>query len=166
MKFLASIALLAATVSAGPVASRAPKQFTLKTSGAENDAHNDLYLYSYHTGAGLSDAVFSDGTANSAHISLNGTEAQVDLGNTFSWGIIASGDNSYSNWESVEINAGTSSKGFSIKNGNFIWTREDGFGGWLVCDWVHDAPQLFYLHKRFEGDLPSSCDKVDLKPEY
>jgi hypothetical protein len=34
-------------------------------------------------------------------------------------------------WESVEINAGTSSKGFSIKNGNFIWTREDGFGGWL-----------------------------------
>lgn len=95
MKFLASIALLAATVSAGPVASRAPKTFTLKTSGAKNDAHNGLYLYSYHTGAGLSDAVFSDGSAHSAPVYLNGTTAQVDLGNDFPWGFKATGDNSY-----------------------------------------------------------------------
>lgn len=95
MKFLAPLALLAATVMAGPVASRAPKTFTLKTSGAKNDAHNDLFLHTYHTGAGLNDAVLSDSTKNAAPVYFNGTQALVDLGTEFPWGIIANGDTNY-----------------------------------------------------------------------
>lgn len=34
-----------------------------------------------------------------------------------------------------------------------------------VCDWYHNAPQLFYLHEGAKATIPSSCDKVDLKPE-
>lgn len=29
------------------------------------------------------------------------------------------------------INAGGGSEGFSIKNGNFAWSEQKGFGGWL-----------------------------------
>lgn len=31
----------------------------------------------------------------------------------------------------MEINAGGGSHGFSIKNGHFVWSERDGFGGWL-----------------------------------
>lgn len=34
-------------------------------------------------------------------------------------------------WEPVEVNAGGGSKGFSIKEGKFVWSEENGFGGWL-----------------------------------
>ncbi|OQE23259.1 hypothetical protein PENSTE_c009G05355 [Penicillium steckii] len=165
MKFLASLALFAATVSAGPVARRTPKTFNLKTSGAENDAHNDLYLYSYHTGAGLSDAVLDKSSEKAANVSLNGTVATVDLGNDFPWAIIANGYTNYANWDPVTINAGSGRSGFSIKDGKFVREAKDGFGGWLVCDWYHNAPQLFYLHEGAKATIPSSCDKVDLKPE-
>jgi hypothetical protein len=34
-------------------------------------------------------------------------------------------------WEPIEINVGSGSEGFSIENGNFVWSEANGFGGWL-----------------------------------
>lgn len=38
----------------------------------------------------------------------------------------------------------------------------------LVCDWSHNAPQLFYLYEPLasKAKIPSSCSKADLKTEY
>jgi hypothetical protein len=65
MKFLATVALLATAVAAAP----AEKLFNLKTSGATNSSHNDLYL---SVGRGVvpdplnSEAVFAGAAVNRA----------------------------------------------------------------------------------------------------
>ncbi|KAJ9205755.1 hypothetical protein DTO166G4_4630 [Paecilomyces variotii] len=65
-----------------------------------------------------------------------------------------------------EVNAGYGTSGFSINSSGLEWNAEDGFGGWLVCDWWHNAPQIFYLVEYYQPELPLSCNKVQLKPEY
>jgi hypothetical protein len=94
MKFLAPLLMLAASAIAAPV-TRAPKNFHLKTSGAANPEHNNLYVYGYHTGAGLNDAVLTKdvGTASSAY--LNGTNVFFDYKTEFPWGMTAVGDTNY-----------------------------------------------------------------------
>ena len=94
MKFLASLAILAATVTANPVVRNA-KEFNLKTSGAENKNHNNLFVYAYHTGAGLNDAVLDKDDSYASKIYLNGTTALADLGTEYPWGLIATGDTNY-----------------------------------------------------------------------
>ena len=34
-------------------------------------------------------------------------------------------------WEPILINAGSGTEGFSIDKGNFVWSKDYGFGGWL-----------------------------------
>jgi hypothetical protein len=36
----------------------------------------------------------------------------------------------------------------------------------LVCDWFHNAPQLFYLYRYYDAKIPCSCSKVQVKTEY
>jgi hypothetical protein len=96
MKFLAPLLMLAVSVLAAPVAKRqTPKHFHLKTTSATNTEHNDLYVYGYHTGAGLNDAVLTKdvGTASSAY--LNGTNVLFDYNTEFPWGMIAPGVTNY-----------------------------------------------------------------------
>ncbi|OOQ82308.1 hypothetical protein PEBR_39614 [Penicillium brasilianum] len=165
MKFLATLAVLATTAVANPVA-RDTKEFHLKTFGAQNSHHNNLYVYAYHTGAGFNDAVLDKNGTIASSFYLNGTNALADLGTDFPWGVIATGDTNYASWEPIEINAGSGSEGFSIENGNFVWSEANGFGGWLVCDWYHNAPQLFYLNRYYKPTIPSSCSKAQLKVVY
>jgi hypothetical protein len=96
MKFLAPLLVLAASALAAPVAKRqTPNLFRLKTTSATNTEHNDLYVYGYHTGAGLNDAVLTKdvGTASSAY--LNGTNVFFDYKTEFPWGMKAIGDTNY-----------------------------------------------------------------------
>ncbi|KAJ5689589.1 hypothetical protein N7462_003981 [Penicillium macrosclerotiorum] len=165
MKLFTYLTLLTATVLATPVV-KAPKEFHLKTAGAKNAKHNNLFIYTYHTGAGFNDAVLDKDGTNASRVYLNGTQALVDLDTEYPWGFIVPGDTNYASWEAIEINAGGGNDGFSIKNGNFVWSEASGFGGWLVCDWYHNAPQLFYLNKYYTPVIPSSCSKVQLKPIY
>lgn len=95
MKLLYSIALLVATALANPLARDSKEEFNLKTSNATNNAHNGLYVYSYHTGAGLSDAVLSRNASIAPSFYLNGTRALTSLGTQFSWGVVATGDTNY-----------------------------------------------------------------------
>lgn len=70
MKFLATLALLAATATAGPVT----KTFSLQTTGASNSSLNGLYLTTKHTDPLNSLAVFTGGASDAASFYLsNGT---------------------------------------------------------------------------------------------
>jgi len=52
------------------------------------------------------------------------------------------------------------------------WTSNPGspedneFGGWLVCDWWHSYPQLFWTNSFFDATYPSTCSEVNLLPVY
>lgn len=94
MKLLTSLLILAATAIASPIA-RATKQFQLKTTASSQAAHNNLYVYTYHTGAGLNDAVLDQDVTKAPKIYLNGTKALFDLGSDFPWGMVAVGDTNY-----------------------------------------------------------------------
>ncbi|KAJ5462805.1 hypothetical protein N7475_007749, partial [Penicillium sp. IBT 31633x] len=131
---LAPFLMLAASAIATPVASTSfLENFHLESIGATNQEHNNLYVYGYHTGAGLNDAVLTKD------------------------GVVASGDNKFTC---------QGSNGFSVKGSNFMWSEVSGFGGWLVYDWYHNAPQLFYLNRDYNATIPSSCSKIQLKAEY
>lgn len=100
MKFLASLALLASTVAASPMlyprqSSNSTQSFYLKTSGASNDNHNNLYVYAYHTGAGFNDAVLTSDVGTASPAFLNGTHTQFDLGTSFPWGFKMGVQNNY-----------------------------------------------------------------------
>jgi len=95
MKFLSAIALLAATALANPVARATKKEFHLKTTGAAQADHNDLYVVSYHTGAGLNDAVLENTASDATPFYLNGTTAVADLGTSYPWGLEIGGDTNY-----------------------------------------------------------------------
>ncbi|CAI7576706.1 unnamed protein product [Penicillium glandicola] len=169
MKFLASLLLLATSAIAAPIAATTTvsKTFYLKSSGATNEDHNNLYVYAYHTGAGLNDAVLSNDVSIASPVYLNGTNALFDFDSDFPWGMIATGNTNYASWEPIVINAGSGgSSGYSIDGTTFQWSEASGFGGWLVCDWYHNAPQLFYLNRYYTPTIPSTCSKVQLNVEY
>lgn len=96
MKLLAPLTLLAATVAANPIAPRQDesKTFTLKTTNAQNPEHDGLYVYGYHTGAGLNDAVLGD-SEKASTASLNGTNVNFGLGSDIQWGMFLPGDTDY-----------------------------------------------------------------------
>lgn len=165
---LSSLALLVSAVAANPILRTrddSPKNFHLKTAGASNSAHNGLYVYGYHTGAGLNDAVLSPDVGTASPAFLNGTNVQFDLDTPFPWGLYMLPQNNYGAWEPVQINTGYGSNDFSIGNDGLQWSEPQGFGGWLVCDWYHNAPQLFYLYKYLQPTIPSSCSKVQVVVE-
>ncbi|KAL2218114.1 hypothetical protein M432DRAFT_417351 [Thermoascus aurantiacus ATCC 26904] len=167
---LAGLAFLASAVAANPILK--PRQdfntsqpFHLKTAGASNPEHNDLYVYGYHTGAGFNDAVLSSDSSIANKAILNNTRVQFLLGTDFPWGFTMGGATNYAAWEMVEIDTGYGTQGFYIDAGSLQW-NVSGFGGWAVCDWWHNAPQLFWLVDFYHPQLPSSCSKVDLRAEY
>lgn len=69
---LPTLALAAPTTTTAP---QPPTQnITLRTSHATHPRHNNLYLSSYHTGAGEADAVFQNTSLNARVGSLNATD--------------------------------------------------------------------------------------------
>lgn len=149
---------------------------------------------SYHIGAGLSDPVFTTEAkygirgylGNTNVTSINGTKYYnqlFDQNNTFPWGLVMEENvNFYAAWEPVRIQAGASGtdydvSGFFINETGLQWTSNtaqagayaDAFGGWLVCDWWHGVPQLFFrisYYARYGFEIPSSCADVYLEPVY
>ncbi|CAG7959116.1 unnamed protein product [Penicillium nalgiovense] len=167
MKTLTSLLMLAASAIVTPVASTSsPEHFHIKSVGATNQEHNNLYVYAYHTGAGPNDAVLAKDVNTASSVYLDGTGTFFDFNTKLLWGVVATGDNKFTSWGPNLINAGQGSNGFSVKGNSFMWSEASGFGGWLVCDWYHKAPQLFYLNRYYDATIPSSCSKIQLKTEY
>lgn len=94
MKFITSVALFVSAAAASAIPRDAPSpSFTLKTSGSSNGDHNGLYLYAYHTGAGLNDAVLSPDAGTASTALINGTQLQFPLGSFQGHAALAGNDN-------------------------------------------------------------------------
>ncbi|CAI7646701.1 unnamed protein product [Penicillium palitans] len=141
MKTLISLSILAASAIITPVAGiSSPEHFRLKSIGATNQEHNNLYVYAYHIGVGLNNAVLTKDVNTASSVYLNGINAFFDFRTELLWGVVATGDNKYTSWQPILITVGRGSNGFSVKDNSFIWSEASGFGGWLVCNWYHNAP--------------------------
>jgi hypothetical protein len=151
MKFFGTLSLLVGAALATPFhhARQAPDSFYLKTSGSENSAHNDLYVYGYHTGAGLNDAVLTPDVDTASKAFMNGTNVQFDYNTNFPWGLYPIGVTNYAGescnlrfangtvtdllaaWQFVELNVGYGAGDFSVNSAGLQWSEQKGFGGWL-----------------------------------
>ena len=92
------------------------RTYVLKTNSS-NPAFSNLYLESYHTGAGLNDAVLVPAIPGSkfANGFLNGTYQQFDFGTAFPWGMYMETP-TYGYFFNVHINVGYGSPGFYFNN--------------------------------------------------
>ncbi|KAI9725791.1 MAG: hypothetical protein M1834_009740 [Cirrosporium novae-zelandiae] len=151
---------------------------TLLTSCTANtycdtSPHDNLYVSSYHTGAGESDATLSSdhGVAGSL---INETYWQFEIGE-YQWGMNLEIQTFYTSWQPVSIltfSPGTA--GMTLSSTTDDSTKylnpPEPYGGWLVCDWWHaSTPQLFYLVDPVGEDtdlvFPDSCTRVLLALE-
>jgi len=81
----------------------------------------------------------------------------------------------------VRVNAGYGDGGFKLNASGLVTdenyvdpeTNSVGvngvWGGWLVCRWWHNEPQLFWRNKFYtieEYPAPGSCADVELVPEH
>ncbi|CAG7953258.1 unnamed protein product [Penicillium olsonii] len=168
MKFLTSVALLATAAVAAP----SDKLFNLKTSGASNSTHNDLYLT---VGRGVvpdplnSEAVFSGVAANRA--------ATFYFANsTIYWNAHSSApyaldlinvDGVRKERAQISVDPTHGSKGFSITPEGVKGPSET-WEGWLWCPVDAEAgqffPNLHFLNKNVqEPAVPAGCDKINLQ---
>ncbi|MCJ1244255.1 hypothetical protein MMC30_001453 [Trapelia coarctata] len=92
------------------------RTYVLKTNSS-NPTFSNLYLESYHTGAGLGDAVLVPAAPGSRFSNgfLNGTYQEFDFGNIFPWGMYMTSP-TYGSWFPVQINVGYGSPGFYFNN--------------------------------------------------
>ncbi|CAI7673259.1 unnamed protein product [Penicillium viridicatum] len=80
MKSPASLFITITCALVAPVASFSPpKHIHLKSIRANNQEHNNLYVYAYHTGSGLNDAVLTNDVDTAGTVYLNGTNALFDF---------------------------------------------------------------------------------------
>ncbi|KAK0305728.1 hypothetical protein LTR91_009714 [Friedmanniomyces endolithicus] len=164
MQLLAALFALSALVAAALSQSvNTSQEYNLKTclkpDQPGKQRFDNLYLYTYHTGAGENDVVFDAALTNSSakgfltpvtnSTAPNNNFQQFDLGTQpYPWTMImAEAVNFYAAWEPVRINVGggSTSSAYGIETGFFMnstglqWTSspgnagaaQDEFGGWL-----------------------------------
>lgn len=95
MKSLTSLLMMTTSTIAATVASSSSEHFHLKSSGATNQKHNNLYVYAYHTGSGLSDAALTNDVNTASSVYLNGTNAVFDFNTKFHWGFVVTSNTKY-----------------------------------------------------------------------
>ncbi|KAG0156417.1 hypothetical protein PDIDSM_3595 [Penicillium digitatum] len=160
MKFFATVALLTTTVAAGP----SEKLFNLKTSGASNSSHNNLYL---SVGHGLisdplnNEAIFSGAPASraAAFSFVNGT-VLLDTQTTAPWALdLINVEGVRKERAQISIKPTHGSKGFSVghqASRDPVRPGMDGFAGQLF-------PNLHFLSKTVqEPAVPAGCDRIQL----
>ncbi len=96
---LASSLLFLRPTSASPLI--LPRQTTTleyylrtRTTDPSSDK-NGLYLYAYHTGAGLNDVVLNSNVTGASPAFLNDTYQLFDFGSAFPWGLSMGGNTNY-----------------------------------------------------------------------
>lgn len=152
-----------------------PSRYYLKTSVIDggNADKNDLYVSSYHTGAGLGDATLIPFSTTGTVGFLNATHQQFDLHSSVPVAMIMEpSENLDVSWNFVRINDLALDDGYGSSDGFFFnasglqWEgRGVGvFAGWLACDWWHGIPQLFWVFFFVPTEFPSSCAQVQLFP--
>ncbi|KAJ5824259.1 hypothetical protein N7447_006599 [Penicillium robsamsonii] len=166
MKFFAT-ALLATAVAAIP----SEKLFNLKTSGASNSSHNDLYL---SIGHGLisdplnSEAVFAGAPASraAAFSFVNGT-ILLDTETNSPWTLnLINVKDVRKERAQISVKPTHGSRGFTVGR-HGVEGPSETWDGWLWCPTDTEAgqllPNLHFLSKAVqEPALPAGCDKIQL----
>ncbi|KAG7008578.1 hypothetical protein G7Y79_00005g017190 [Physcia stellaris] len=134
--------------------------FKLRTeviNGGDNNLAG-LYVQSYHTGAGLSDATLGSWDKAVWGI-LNDTVMQFNI-SSYPWSFFMGDDTTYDIWYPVRLNAGFYSTKFILNETGLQWDAPS-FGGWLACVWSHGVPQLFWKvnYKSYPSPV---CSQVEL----
>ncbi|KAJ5348346.1 uncharacterized protein MYU51_015151 [Penicillium brevicompactum] len=168
MNFLATVALLATAAAAAP----AEKLFNLKTSGASNSTHNDLYL---SVGRGVvpdplnSEAVFAGAAANRAATFYFANSTIFWSGSTsapYALDLI-NVEGVRKERAQISVDPTHGSKGFSITPEGVKGPSET-WEGWLWCPVDAEAgqffPNLHFLSPSVqEPAVPAGCDKINLQ---
>lgn len=142
-----------------------------QTSSSNVSRFEDLYLTSYHTGAGLNDAVLTANASTGIHAFFNTSSVAPTANNSASLEFVGGAFPyafvptipTYAGWGFVEINAGNT--GAWVDKGSLRWTLQ-GFEDWMVCDWWHGVPQLFAKVGYLNVSVPEGCATVALEKEY
>lgn len=139
-----------------------------------------LYIFSYHTGAGLGIAAGSPTPGSSgSYFFLNDTTLLWTYeGNQLGpWKtsilygpyqgmhcvlVVFARSNWHSAYNPISISIASDdvTPGFSIDGS--ILKSSASEGGWLMCDSWYQSPQLFALNGPDNGPLPTSCSHVNL----
>jgi len=150
-----------------------PAHYYLRTK-VVNGKHEDtgsnktnLWVYSYHTGAGLGDVGLSSNKSWAWEGYLNGSQQLFtyegdEIGG---WPLAIPYSDSYQQWSTATISISaepTSYEGFFFNSTGLQYNNS--YGGWLACDWWHGVPQLFNINEPYTTALPNSCSKVQLLP--
>ncbi|KAJ5929570.1 hypothetical protein N7454_006520 [Penicillium verhagenii] len=154
MKFFATLALLAATATAGPVT----KTFSLQTTGASNSSLNGLYLTTKSTGPLNSLAVFTGGASDAATFYLSNGTVRYQAENGAPWAIALVSEDDRKAPVEVSVSPTTGSTGFGFASDGDLETSNKNWGGWLAC--TDDA--LYYVNLAQTGSY-TGCDKVELQ---
>ncbi|KAJ6017939.1 hypothetical protein N7451_001318 [Penicillium sp. IBT 35674x] len=154
MKFLATLALLAATATAGPVT----KTFSLQTTGASNSSLNGLYLTTKSTGPLNSLAVFTGGASDAASFYLLNGTVRYQAENGAPWAIALVSEDDRKAPVEVSVSPTTGSTGFSFASDGDLETSNKNWGGWLACT----DSALYYVNLAETGSY-TGCDTVELK---
>jgi len=143
------------------------QQFKVQTKVIEGNKKLDgLWAYLYHTGAGFADVTFSAKKSDAFSAFLNNTQFQwVYTGAPYPYALSLEYQ-TYASWGPVQVTAGfgdeTYGKGFKFQNGNQIVDTFEEWTGWLVCDWWHLVPELFWTQIDSNLTILDTCAKVQL----
>lgn len=152
---------------------RPPNNFILQSKVKANSPKDlgsnktDLYLISYHTGAGLGAATFEANQTVAPVGSLNATgdiyQVQFKLGD-YEWPLAVT-NGPYQTFESatISIDGDRDNFGFYFTDNGLQWNNTE-FVGWLACDfWFNESPSLFaQVTGNRQVTLPVSYSEIDL----
>jgi hypothetical protein len=173
---LASLAAALPTTAQNEVRDgRPPSSFKLqakvKASSAKDvgSNKNDLYLYSYHTGAGLGAATFNNDASTAPVASLNetsvGYQVAFTIGEDLPQWPLAVGYGPYQTFETATISVADEIDqfGFYFTNDGLMWNYTE-FAGWAACDWWYKgSPSLVALVQDADkAGLPATCSEINL----
>ncbi|GAB7355662.1 hypothetical protein MBLNU459_g6373t1 [Dothideomycetes sp. NU459] len=148
-------------------------KFFLKTHplyGEDPSEYTDLYLR--HHGSGINSVVLTQSPPKFIKAHWEGSRVSFTSASHEGrkWGLTLRTDGGQrAAWEKVEIvEDGGSSKLLVLEesNGKKILecdaedSGERTWRGWMVCDWAHEHPQLFWVTDKLKGELPPFCHRV------
>ncbi|MCJ1299529.1 hypothetical protein MMC08_002321 [Hypocenomyce scalaris] len=136
-------------------------------------------LYIRHHGSGFNSVVLTKAPPKflqAAMIADSSRLAFVYNGRT--WGFVMRTGWKRAGWEMVRIVEDEGDERFSFgEDGDGVeglrWEGGEGGGGgegewrgWMVCEWAHGLPQLFWVTDKLKGELPGFCERVRLVREF
>jgi len=155
-------------------------QFFLKTAplpGEPPSPYTNLYLR--HHGSGIDSIVLTTGPPKFIKAQMDGKRITFTSASHEGrkWGLTLRTDGGqHAGWEKAEIVEDGGSDGLLFTRGEedpneevLEFEEEDAgervWKGWMVCDWAHGYPQLFWVTHKLNGELPSFCHRVQIVRE-